>query len=352
MQAAASLLGATMFAMKARLSLLVLVVAAILPATSLRELADARGMLIGAAVNPALLADQAYADTLARDFNLVVAENVMKFGPTRPARDRYEFTAADQLVDFAQSHNMKVRGHNFVWHQQMPRWLTSGTFSSAEVAGILQDQMRAMLSHFKGKVFAWDVVNEAVDPDPPHGLRKTFWLDKLGPDYLDKAFRWARQDDPDVKLFYNDYDADGMNAKSDAVYHLVRGLKARGVPIDGVGLQMHVTLKSAPTAEELAANIRRLAALGLDVHITEMDVRLHLPPTPEDLEAQAKVYATVVGTCARTPGCKAVLTWGVNDAHSWIPGFHKGFGDALLFDAQSQPKAARTAIEAALKLIP
>jgi endo-1,4-beta-xylanase len=140
-----------------------------------------------------------------------------------------------------------------------------------------------------------------------------------------------------------------MNVKSDAVYNLVKGLKARGVPIDGVGLQMHVTLNSAPTAEPLAANIRRLVALGLEVHITEMDVRLAVPPSPEDPDAQARVYATMVGTCAHTPGCKAILTWGVNDAHSWIPGFHLGFGAALLVDQQSQPTPARDAVAAALK---
>jgi endo-1,4-beta-xylanase len=338
-----------MAAMKARLLILFLGVAPGIQAAALRELAEARGILIGAAVNPALLEDAVYAETLAREFNLVVPENVMKFGPTQPARDRYEFSAADRLVEFAQAHRLKVRGHAFVWHQMMPRWLTGGTLSDSEVAAILRDHIQAELGHFKGKVFAWDVVNEATANDPPHGPRQTFWLEKVGPDYIDKAFRWAHEADPSAKLFYNDYDADGMNVKSGAVYNLVKGLKARGVPIDGVGLQMHLSLKTAPTAEELAANIRRLVALGLEVHITEMDVRLPVPATPSDLEAQAKIYGTVAKTCVATPGCKALLTWGVNDAHSWIPSFYPGLGAALLFDAQSQAKPARMAVEEALK---
>jgi endo-1,4-beta-xylanase len=319
-------------------------------AASLRELADARGILIGAAVNPSLLTDAAYTDTLTRDFNLVVPENVMKFGPLRPTRDTYNFAPADHLVEFAESRKMKVRGHTLVWHNQTARWLTAD-LPAQEVATILEDHIRTVLTHFQGKVFAWDVVNEAIDPET-HGMRKTIWLDKLGPDYLDKAFRWAHEADPTAKLFYNDYDADGVNAKSDAVYALLKGMKQRGVPIGGVGLQMHVSLASAPSAEQLAANIQRMAALGLEVHITEMDVRLPTPAKPEDLEAQAKVYATVFSTCARTAGCKAILTWGVNDAHSWIPMAHRGFGAALLYDAQAQPKPARAAVEQALKLLP
>jgi endo-1,4-beta-xylanase len=333
--------------MRACVLLLAAALAPRAPAASLRDLADARGLLFGAAVNPALLDDKVYAETLAREFNLVVAENAMKFGPTQPARDRFDFAAADKIVEFAQAHNMRVRGHTLVWHQQTSRWLTSGDFSSDEVAAILRDHIRTEIDHFKGKAFAWDVVNEAIDNSPPHGLRKTFWLDRLGPNYLDKAFRWAHEADAGATLFYNDYDADGMNAKSDAVHELVKAMKSRGVPIGGVGLQMHLSLQTAPTADALAANIRRLAALGLVVHITEMDVRLPVPPTPEALEAQARIYATVAGTCARTPGCKALLTWGVNDAHSWIPGFYRGFGEALLFDRDSQPKPARRAIEQA-----
>jgi endo-1,4-beta-xylanase len=328
--------------------LLCLALAAAAPAASLRELADARGILIGAAVNPVLLDAKIYADTLAREFNLVVAENVMKFGPTRPTRESFNFAPADRVVDFAQSHNMKVRGHTFVWHQMTPRWLTKD-LPSDEVAEILHQHISALMTHFKGKIFAWDVVNEAVANDPPYGPRQTFWLEKLGPDYIDKAFRWAHDGDPAAKLFYNDYDADGMNAKSDAVYALVKGLKSRGVPIDGVGLQMHLSPKTAPTVEDLAANIKRLVALGLDVHVTEMDVRLPEPPSPQDLEAQAKIYATVAGTCVRTPGCKALLTWGVNDAHSWIPGYYRGLGSALLFDRESTAKPARLAVEEVLR---
>jgi endo-1,4-beta-xylanase len=312
--------------------------------TALRNRAEGRGFLVGAAVNPSLLSRDSYAETLGREFNLLVAENDMKFGPTHPAPGRYNFCAADQLIAFAQANDMRVRGHTLVWSQSLPAWLTKGAYSRDDAVNILHDHIDTVVKHFKGKLLWWDVVNEAIAYGPPYGPQPSFWRDAIGPEYVDMAFRWAREADPDVKLFYNDTGGEGLGAKSDAVYNLVKAMLDRGVPLDGVGLQMHVSLTGAPTPAAISANIQRLAQLGLTIHITEMDVRIASPPTASSLEEQAKIYRGIVSACLASSKCEALLTWGVSDANSWIPGAYPGFGGALLFDEQLQPKPAYQAV--------
>lgn len=312
--------------------------------SGLRDLAGPTGFLVGAAVNPSLFSVDAYALTLGSQFNLVVPENAMKFAETEPARDQYSFCAADQIVAFAQANGMKVRGHNLVWQQDLPNWLTQGNFSSADAATILRDHISTVAGRYKGKLVAWDVVNEAIAYGAPYGPQPSYWLTSLGSGYIDQAFRWARDADPAAKLFYNDTGGEGMGAKSDAVYNLVAGMVSRGVPIDGVGLQMHVTVAGAPSASSISSNIKRLGALGLEVQITEMDVRLPVPASASDLAAQATVYKNVASACLANSNCTALLTWGVSDANSWIPAAYPGFGAALLFDQQFQPKPAVGAV--------
>jgi endo-1,4-beta-xylanase len=312
--------------------------------SGLRDLTGPRGFLVGAAVDPSLFSVDAYARTLGSEFNLVVPENAMKFAETEPGPGQYNFCAADQLVAFAQANGMKIRGHNMVWQQDLPTWLTQGNYSSTDASKILQDHISTVAGRYKGQLIAWDVVNEAIAYSSPYGPQPSYWLTTLGSGYIDQAFRWARGADPTAKLFYNDTGGEGLGAKSDAVYNLVSGMVSRGVPIDGVGLQMHVTVAGAPSASDLSTNIERLGALGLEVHITEMDVRLPVPASASDLAAQAMVYQNVAAACVANSNCTALLTWGVSDANSWIPAAYPGFGAALLFDQQFQPKLARTAV--------
>ena len=175
-------------------------------------------------------------------------------------------------------------------------------------------------------------------------LRDTLWLRGLGPEYLATVFRLAHRADPEARLFYNDYGAEGLNPKSEAIYHLLRDLLDADVPVHGVGLQMHVPVEGFPPPEDVAANMERLAGLGLDIHITEMDVRLPLPVTDEGLAAQARVYGDMLQVCLACPACTALIQWGVSDAHSWVPHFFKGTGAALIFDEEYRPKAAHAAI--------
>lgn len=319
------------------------------PPPSLRTLAHDHGIAIGAAVAPGALRDEpSYAETLSREFSMLTPENAMKFDPVHPEPARYDFADADFIVGFAETHDMRVRGHTLVWHSQLPAWLTQGTWTRDELIDILREHVTTVVGHYRGRVTAWDVVNEAVADDG--WLRDTIWLRGIGPEYVDMAFRWAHEADPDALLFYNDYAAEGLGPKSDAVYALVQGLLERGVPINGVGLQMHVSLRWPPDPEAVAANMARLGALGLQVHVTEVDVRIQdgSGTTEERLDAQARVYRDMMGVCLESSACKAFVTWGFTDRHSWIPQ-HTGHPDApLLFDGSYRPKPAYHAIMDAL----
>lgn len=315
-------------------------------ATSLRALGQNRGILIGAAVGADPLRNEStYRQILGREFSSLTPENVMKFEPIHPERDRYNFTDADSLVTFAQDNKMKVRGHTLVWHRQLPNWINQGNFTSDELKAILKDHIYKVVGHYRGKVFAWDVVNEAIADDG--SLRDTIWLQKIGPEYINLAFQWAHEADPDARLFYNDYGGEGVGKKSDAIYDLVQKMLQRGVPINGVGLQMHIGLKDAPPSSDVAVNIRRLAALNLEVHITEMDVKIQdgTGTESEKLTAQAKVYQDMLGVCLSERNCKAFVLWGFTDKHSWIPEYTGKPDAALIFDNSYRPKPAYNALK-------
>ncbi len=318
--------------------------------TTLRSLGEARGLSIGAAVAADVLFgpdEPEYAKTLAKEFNMMTAENAMKWGALRPSRDQFIFTVPDLMIKFAVEHGLKVRGHNLVWHQSNPSWLLRGQIKPDELKSILYEHIKTVVGHFKGQLVAWDVVNEAVSDQVVGAkakMRDTIWS-KIGPDYIAQAFKWARAADPDVKLFYNDYNAEGMNPKSQTVYELVRDLKSKGVPIDGVGLQMHVGIKNPPDIAGISANMKRLNDLGLEVQVTEMDVKLDTnQPLTQQLEAQAKVYADVLRACLTASRCTAFVLWGFTDAHSWL-----GASKALPFDSAYQPKPAYDAIKRVLE---
>ncbi len=318
------------------------------PASSLRSLAQARGIQIGAAVAAGPVREEPlYAQTLRREFSMLTPENAMKFGPLHPDPDRYNFADADAIIAFAKANAMQVRAHTLVWHEELPRWLTERTVTREDLMANLRQHILTVVGRYRGRVVAWDVVNEAMADSG--SLRDTIWLRGIGPDYIDLAFRWAHEADPKARLFYNDYGGEGLGRKSDAIYALVRSLQTRGVPIHGVGLQTHIRLESFPALRDVAANMNRLAALKLEVHITEMDVRIKGPVTEEALAAQARIYRDTLGVCLSVKNCKAFVLWGFTDRHSWIPQFFPGWGTALIFDESYRPKPAYTALMDALK---
>jgi endo-1,4-beta-xylanase len=277
---------------------------------------------------------------------MITPENAMKFGPLHPGRDSYDFGDADSIVDFAKSHGMEVRGHALVWHNQLPGWLIGKSWERDELIEVLREHIMTVVGRYRGRIDAWDVVNEAVADDG--SLRDAIWLRSIGPDYIDMAFRWAHEADPQARLFYNDYGGEGLGRKSEAIYDLVQGLRRRGVPIHGVGLQMHIGLWPFPSPQDVAANMSRLDALGLEVHVTEMDVRIVSPVTDEKLAEQARIYGDMLRVCLSARNCKAFALWGFTDRYSWIPQFFPGSGWALIFDESYRPKPAYNALSDAL----
>lgn len=322
-------------------------------AQTLRQAASQDGLLISTAVRPSQLVEPAYASTLAREFNMVEAEDAMKWWVVRPDADTYNFRQGDEVTEFAQEHRMKIRGHCLVWGRSNPDWLTQGHVDKHQLAQLLHEHIDHVMSHYAGKVFAWDVVNEAFDEKGE--VRSSIWYDEPGigfsghgTKYIEQVFRWAHDADPKALLFYNEAEAEGLNRKSDAVYAMVKSFKRHGIPIDGVGLQMHVgTLE--PDIRAIAANIARLSALGVQVHITELDVSLPLGSNgqvrTEDLKRQAEIYRAIVRACLDSAGCTAIQTWGFTDKYSWVGSHSRGArGQALPFDRAFEPKAAYRAV--------
>jgi len=309
---------------------------------TLRQLGDRAGLRIGAAINLDALADDAtYRYLAATEFSSVTPENAMKWDAIEPRQGEYNYAPAEELIRFAKANRQIVRGHTLVWHSQVPTWVTEGNFTSAELREILRRHIRTEMSQFRGNITEWDVVNEAFNEDGT--LRDSLWLQKLGPGYIEDAFRYAHSIDPKAKLFYNDYNIEGVNPKSNAVYNLLRRLRAEGVPVQGVGLQSHFDIQyNYPP--DILANMQRFAALGVNVSVTEADVRMDLPVDPTKLQAQAGAYDALLSSCLLVKRCKNFTFWGISDQYSWIPGVFEGQGAALLWDDDYQTKPAYDSI--------
>ncbi|HLK90711.1 MAG TPA: endo-1,4-beta-xylanase [Polyangia bacterium] len=314
------------------------------PVTPLRVAAASTGRLIGAAIGASHLSEAAYAATAAREFDFVTPENEMKWDATEPTQNTFTFAGGDAITAFAQQNGMQVKGHTLVWHSQLPAWVsTIGDATTLHAAMI--NHITQVASHFRGQVVAWDVVNEAV-ADGGQGLRNSIFYQLLGAGYIDDAFNAARAADPGAVLIYNDYGAEGAGAKSDYVYNLVKGMLARGVPIGGVGLQMHTgSADMTPSAAEVASNMQRLEALGLNVFVSEMDVQLCSNGT---LDAQSARFEAIVADCLTQPLCLAVTVWGVTDKYSWLNGMTCATPQPLLFDGNFAPKPAHMGVLNAL----
>jgi endo-1,4-beta-xylanase len=311
--------------------------------TPLRASAETTGRLIGAALVSATLASEpVYAAAAARHFDYLTAEWEMKWDPVQKTPGVYDFSGGDALVAFAEAHGLQVKGHALIWHGATPKWVES--LSPPELRIAFEDHIRTVAGHFRRHVRAWDVVNEAIDDSQP-GLRGTVFSRGLGSDYVADAFRSARKADPDAELIYNDYGGEGLNRKSNDIYNLVKDLKQRGL-VDGVGLQMHLSAASFPPASEIQTNIQRLADLGLQVNLSELDVRVRDVPGDQaaKLQKQRQVYKDVVAACVAVPRCEAVTLWGFTDAHSWIDSFF-GADDPLPFDEQYRAKPAFFGLE-------
>ncbi|MFB9236972.1 endo-1,4-beta-xylanase [Plantactinospora siamensis] len=330
---------------------------------SLRNLGLRHNLYLGTAVDMAALddpADPRYRQIVGSEFSTVTAENVMKWESLEPTRGSYDWAAADELVTFARQHDQRVRGHVLAWQNQLPKWLTDGvadgSISNAQLRDLLHKHITDVVTHFRGKIWQWDVVNEAVsDPwdTPPTLHYKGFWAEHLGPDYIADAFRWARAADPKALLFYNDYNieafgsGDPANDKTQFVYDMAKGLLARGVPIDGIGSQGHLgTQYGNYDTLQVVAALKKFSALGLATAFTEVDVRSEVTEgmgsneiNPR-LQASAANYHVLLQACLADRHCLSFTVWGFTDKHSWVPGTFTNEGLANIYDENYQPKRA------------
>ncbi len=312
---------------------------------------------IGVAVGPSNLSGDE-AQLILKQFNSLTPENAMKMGPIHPEENRYYWKDADSIVDFAQRHGLRVRGHNLCWHNQTPRWLfkdSSGNNVSKEVLlQRLKDHITTVVSRYKGKIYAWDVVNEAVADDSAHYLRPSLWYQICGEDFIAKAFEYAHAADPKAVLFYNDYNTE-VPAKREKIYKMLKGLLDQGVPVQGIGLQAHWSVTN-PSQEELEKSIKLFSSLGLQVQITELDISVYggnqggqmingrrdtsSAFTPEMEQKQLEQYKMAFDVFMKyKKQITGVTFWNVSDRHSWLDGRgRKNY--PLLFDKNLQPKKA------------
>lgn len=329
---------------------------------TLRDAGMTRGILAGCAVAVDKLAtDPAYAELVQTQAAIVVAENCFKFGPMRPSPTSFFFDDADKLTAFAEAHRLKLRGHNFVWHRQLPDWF-DGYVTRKNAQGILVEHIERVGSRYAGKIHSWDVVNEAILVEDG-GLRNSPWQ-RLLPGYMDIAFRTARSIDPKALLVYNDYGIEGEDEgsvkKRICVMALLRSMQDRGIPIDALGIQSHIAATAPGESGQtygagMMTMIEQLRAMGLKVMITELDVNdRRLAPAVKTRDAAiAAAYGNYLHTVLANPAVIALLTWGITDKYTWLNGEDaredKLPERPLPFDAEMKPKAAFNAMVMALQ---
>lgn len=343
---------------------------------TLRALGARVQLHVGTAAIPNDLSDPAFAQITADQFSVLTPGNEMKWQVVEPTQGVFDWTGADNLVNFAEAHDARVRGHTLVWHNQLPTWLTTGvangTITNAQLLDLLHQHITTEVSRYRGRIWQWDVVNEMMtDSNPSQINPNDFWISHLGTGVLAEAFRWAHAADPGALLCYNDYNIageDGSNAKFNAAFTTVKGLLAQGVPISCVGDQGHLDLQYGFNQILMAQDLQAFASLGLKVAITEADVRTFVETTdsnqtpivsPTDTTtnhtanpAGADWYIGMLQSCLAVKACISFTVWGFADAESWIPGTFKGEGDADLYDVNLNPKPQFTAVQQTLRLAP
>jgi endo-1,4-beta-xylanase len=288
---------------------------------------------------------------------MITPENDMKFQFIHPLPNVYTFNEADDIVNFALENHMKVHGHALVWHEALPRWVTDTSRSSAETKQLLSDHIRTIVGHYQGKVAEWDVVNEPlkdINLSTTYGLRsENPWYQAMGEFYIDFAFREAHAADPNAQLYLNEYGIEEPGEKFDILYALLKRLLARGVPINGIGFQMHEDMQngqyvgSEPKLVE--SNMQRIAALGLKVRISEMDINLNADHVSKHLlYVQACGFSDMLKMALRQPNLASFAVWGVTDRYCSLTFDYSTFGNGLLFDVNYHPKTAYTQVQQVL----
>ncbi|KAJ3051153.1 hypothetical protein HK097_007865 [Rhizophlyctis rosea] len=313
----------------------------------LRDLAKAKDIYIGVAIGNGNLGDAKYTEIMKREFNFITPENSMKWEAIEPKPAEFHFAQGDEIVAVAKAQKAEVRGHTLTWHSQLAPWVNSATWTKENLTAAIERHIRATVGYYSDDLTHWDVVNEVHEDDGTP--RQSIFYKTFGnvADYVELSFREARKHTTKAKLYINDYNLEGQNvSKSDATYQLVKKLKNKGVPIHGVGLQAHLLVGQVPT--NMQATIEKFASLGVDVALTELDIRMEQPFTAEKLAQQGNDYEAVFRACLAVKRCVGITLWGITDKYSWIPGVFPTEGSALVWDENYAAKPAYDGIVRAL----
>ena len=297
--------------------------------------------------------DRAYTALLGQEFGSLTPENRMKWSDLRPSEDTYDFSTADEIVDFAERNGQEVRGHALLWHNQNPDWIEDGDHSQEELREILREHVTTVVGRYKGRIHQWDVANEVIDDEGRLRTKDNFWLRELGPEALVDTFRWAHEADPEAELFLNDYNIEGINDKSDAYLELIGQMLDAGVPVHGLAAQAHLST-GAGFPDSMEDNLERFGDLGLRTALTEVDVRVDMSrseatPTDGQMAEQADFYSRALEACLNTESCTSFTMWSFTDQYSWVPVTFPGTGAASVMDDNFTRKPAYDALEDTLR---
>jgi endo-1,4-beta-xylanase len=326
---------------------------------SLKELAARKNIQLGNFAMPKLYYEKPYHDILTSQFNVALVDNQPNWhftdGDLRPAPDKFNFSKVDQVVDFAAENNMSIQMHHYLWGEEkwLPDWLKEGNYDKQQLLDLIHNHIDTMGKRYAGKVSEWTVVNEAFTRGQHvFGLRD-WWGDHIGDQsYIDQAFIWARQADPHSKLILNDFQNEGKNDVSDAMYEYIKGAKARGVPIDGLGMQMHIDGSHPPTKDEVISNMKRFSELGVAIYVTEFDVNMNDVAGDNDVkdEIEGKIYYEMMRACIESKVCHSFSLLGITDKETWF-NYLPNTPNArpLMFDKDYNPKPAYYSFRNALE---
>ena len=303
---------------------------------TMRSLAAKKGLETGVAVSVGDLYIDSHKKIITENSSIIVAENCMKWQYIHPKENIWNWSDVDNLVDFAEKNGMNVKFHTLFWHNQNSPFL-SERWSREKAIEVMDTHISTIMNRYKGRISEYDVVNEAFEEDGT--LRKSVWYKTIGEDYIEHAFVKARECDPNAKLFLNDYSNETMGQKkADAMFNLVKKLKEKGVPIDGVGFQLHMDTEYGFDAEKIRDNVKRYEEIGVVVSFSEVDVRIPQNNYENHLAKQQKIYCELLKMAVEEPNVINFIMWGFTDSQSWVPHTFAGKGHALLYDENLQPK--------------
>lgn len=329
-----------------------------LPEPPLKELASSKGIDLGNFAMPSRLNEEPYRRLLTEQFNLALIDNQPNWSfidaSLRPSPTTYEFGRIDEVVKFAQANHMKMQAHHFVWGDEkwLPDWLKNGAYSKQQLLALMHDHIQTVGSRYKGKIQEWTVVNEAFTRSQHlYGLHD-WWADHIGDlSYIDEAFIWAREADPDAKLILNDFGNESINDTSNLMYNYIKGAKERGIPIDGIGMQMHIDGTHPSTKDEVVSNMKRFGELGVGVYVTEFDVNMNdvKASSSDKNKSQETIYYEMMRACIESAYCHSFSILGITDKETWYN--YMGLSDArpLPFDEKYHPKPAYYGLRHALE---